>query len=190
MWIKIVSISGILSVLLIFINFGSTVYDFLKKILNKNKKEKFLCLKIIEWFDFIDQNLLPSGLNIAKLNFIEKGIEELLYQKKYSKLEFSFNNNFIRKYLRSEGISKKSSKILFIKYSNLISEQLSNVLEKSKTHQPLKISYSMFWLIISQSFHVFYNEYINPDFTNNNYTIDFSTTEKLISLLKIKYKLI
>ncbi|MCK4530559.1 MAG: hypothetical protein KAU44_05225 [Candidatus Marinimicrobia bacterium] len=193
---EILKIAAIpIGIFLLYINFFERINQFIKHIFNRNKSALLVLEKIIDWFNFIHSTMKENDFDLIKLNSIEDDIDFLFKQKKYSKIIIHFDKTFINKYLKSKGIKKSGrTENIFIKYSKIGHPQLHKILqiisnEQKNEYTPLNMPLKTFWGIIRGCFYIFYKEYGDPNFNNGAYTVNYSSIESQIELLKLYYKL-
>ncbi len=194
-WNLINSISVPLGIILVYLSFFEKINNFIVNLFSKRKTTILICNKIIDWYNFIDSNLTENGINLNECLNKESEIDSLFNKNKYSRIKIKFKQNFINNFLKTRKLDKiDRTPENFIKYSNLKHPQLDILFELTSLNT--KNKYSLFymplksyWGIINGCFHIFYKEYTDPDFNNDNYTINFSSIKIPIEILKLYYKI-
>ncbi len=191
----IISIGIILSIIITYVAFGEYVYKFYKWITKKSSKEKKICSKIFSWFSFIDKNLTENGINLIKLNSIEKEIDFYFNIDKNSKLKLNFSKSFINKYLKFCGLKSEFwTQENFIKFAHIRNNNLQLILELETEVQKKKISefnipLNVYWNIVKGNFYNFHRQYItNWKDIKKDEKLTFADIEMPIKLLKMYYK--
>jgi len=195
-WYYILIIGVPISVIGAYFTFGEYIVRFFKWIFRKEKYERKICVKIIEWFSFIDGNLTEKGIDLKGLDLIEKEIDFLFNMEKNSKLMLRFSNKFIDKYLRFCGLKKKCrSKEIFLKYAHIKHNNLELILgleshiQKRKITQ-LKMPFNTYWGIFRGNFHIFHQQYINGwNGITEDQKVIFSDIEMPIKLLRMYFRI-
>lgn len=196
LWYYILIFGGPISLIVAYIGFGKDIVKFFNWIFRKEDREKKICIKILEWFAYIDKNLTDKSIELQELDHIEKEIDFQFSMKKNSKYILKFSNRFIDKYLKFIGIQKKyRSKENFIKCAPFKHENLEVILgleshvQKTKfTH--LKMPFRTYWNLIRGNFYIFHQQYINDwKGIKEEQKVTFSDVEMPIKLLRMYFKI-